>query len=128
MMCEQGLRTFLPDYWRGYNDWNVSVVTSATTFHTCADSSCNTSATGEVSCTAYHTGPLCSLCVEGYATTPSGGCIVCPSKAYSALIMALVLVVLCAMVTFLVARSATKRARPVLVLKIFINYVQVSRK
>lgn len=120
---------FLQDYWRGYDDWNVSSVSKVTVFHACNAGACNTSLDGVVGCASLHTGPICSQCVTGYATTPSGGCTPCPAPKVSKFVAAIVIISLVSGLAGLIlkaARNVTKKSRPVLLFKIFMNYLQVT--
>ena len=127
--CVKGIRVFLTGFWRSESDWNVSVVTKATVFHACGSGACNTSENGDASCAPLHTGPLCAQCVEGYATTPSGGCTPCPAPRLSKLMASLVIISIMSGLAGLIAKAArnvSKKSRPVLLFKIFINYIQAS--
>lgn len=129
MLCVKGVRTFLPNYWRGYSDWNVSKVSSTTVFLPCDPNACNTSSNGDVSCIGHHTGPLCSLCADGFASNPSGGCFSCPSRGAATAVLVLVATVASSSVLLLVVKSSTappsRKAKPLLIFKIFVNYIQV---
>jgi hypothetical protein len=129
MTCTKGIRIFSSNYWRGSRDADVSVVTANTVFHECATGACNTTEDGVVACADKHTGPVCTKCIDGYASTPSGGCFRCPGKSGSYAVAFGVVAIILSIVTFLIARSAmsddNRKSRHMLIIKIFINYIQL---
>eukprot|EP00003_Mantamonas_plastica_P005457 TRINITY_DN1438_c0_g2_i1.p1 TRINITY_DN1438_c0_g2~~TRINITY_DN1438_c0_g2_i1.p1 ORF type:complete len:2790 (-),score=923.47 TRINITY_DN1438_c0_g2_i1:15-8384(-) len=75
-------------------------------------------------CNTGYTGPLCSVCAEGYGKF-GVTCTPCGATETSWVLVILAIFLVCLMLSFLVKTASVERSKNATILKILLNYLQV---
>ena len=123
--CNGGSVIFSPGFWRPAEQVSTGVDPTSV-FHKCPDGACITNETsGEVECAPGHTGPLCSLCQQGWALAGET-CTQCWSQGLSWSATALAVAVIVSALVVMVKRQTGRRNEIMAIGRILLNWVQLT--